>query len=359
MNTTPSLFPSLWLETLAAAGARLAADASAVLDFGDAEHERASAESGSVLAPLADGLLRFEGADGAKLLNGQLSNDIQNLNETQSVLAGFATPQGRLRAIVRAFHHDGALYLQLPAGLVDAVHAEFRKFAPLYRQLKLSVASGELALLGLSGPEAEAALTAEFPVLPAEAGCAVAHAGLTLIRLAGVAARFELIASAQTLAPVFERLRARLTPIGSPAWELTEIAAGLPQVYPETAGAYLPLHLNLQLVGGIHWKKGCYTGQEIIARMHYRSTLKRHAYRAHVQSESVPAPGTPLIADGQEAGSVIRAAAASGGRVEMLVELPNDTVRSAVSRLGDANGPILHIGELPYALVASYQSGNA
>lgn len=346
-----------WQEFLAQAGAH--GDAGLVSHFGAPETERRAALDGDILVPLKRGLLRFEGSDAARLLHGQLSQDIQNLAEDRSALAGFANVQGRLRAIVRVFRAEGAYWLQLPSALMEAVHAEFRKFAPLYRQLKLSEATDELVLLGLSGPGAEAKLAALLGAAPAETGAAVTARELTAIRLPGGPARFQLLGREAAVRAAWPELAAGATLAGEGAWELTEIAMGLPEVQAETAQTYLPLHINLQLVDGIHWKKGCYTGQEIIARMHYRSTLKRHMYRAEVSAAACPAPGAPVFAAGAPVGTVVRAARGPEGRVHLLAELPIEQREHGEIRLGEPDGPILSFDELPYALVASYQSGQS
>ncbi|MBI2379819.1 MAG: folate-binding protein YgfZ [Gammaproteobacteria bacterium] len=343
-----------WQEFLAALGARCADGQ--LLDFGELDAERAAALGGNVLAPLSPALLRFAGADAAKLLHGQLSQDIQNLPEHASVLAGFANVQGRLRAIVRVSRFEDAYWLQTQAGVADAVQAEFRKFAPLYRQLKLDAASDGLVVLGLAGQIAAERVLALFGALPEQPGQGVAAKGLLALRLPGAGPRFQLMGREATVRERWAELSLGFTLVGPESWELTEIAAGLPEVHAETAQAYLPLHINLQLVDGIHWKKGCYTGQEIIARMHYRSTLKRHAYLAHARSDTRPAPGMEVFSGGQAVGTVVRAARAGAGLVHLLTELPIEAKERGEVRLGSADGPILEFDELPYSLVASYQS---
>lgn len=349
---------ALWQEHLLARGARF--QGALVSAFhADPMPERQAAETGSLLAPLALGQLAFGGPDAVKLLQGQLSNDIAGLAENQSLIAGFSNPQGRLRAIVRVFRREGEYILMLPAELIGAVHAEFRKYAPLYRGLTLRDASEERVVLGLSGLMAGERLAGLTGTLPEAPGDVVGEEGLSVIRLPGTTPRYLLITSPEQAIALWPNLADGLVIGGESAWDLTEIAAGQPQVYASTAEQLLPHHVNLQLVDGIHWKKGCYTGQEIIARMHYRSTLKRHMYHARTTEGPVPAPGSALFRDGAPAGTVIRAAGNAAGGVDLLVDLAIDTVHTGEARLGSSNGPILSYVELPYALVASYQSGNA
>jgi folate-binding protein YgfZ len=140
---------------------------------------------------------------------------------------------------------------------------------------------------------------------------------------------------------------------GSNFWTLMDIRAGVPAVYDETADAFVPQMTNLQLIGGVSFTKGCYTGQEVVARMQYLGTLKRRMYRVHIDSPQCPAPGMPLHSasseSGQGAGRIVAAAPAPQGGYEALAVIQISSAEAGDLHLVDADGPRLELLELPYA----------
>ena len=129
-------------------------------------------------------------------------------------------------------------------------------------------------------------------------------------------------------------------PVGAPVWEYLDILAGLPMIYPETAGMFVPQHVNLDLVGGVSFQKGCYVGQEVVARLHYRGKSKRRMHRLNVDSDEVPAPGTPLYgrAADQAAGNVVRAAPSPEGGCAALAVIVAEHLGHAL-HVGAPRGP--------------------
>ena len=153
---------------------------------------------------------------------------------------------------------------------------------------------------------------------------------------------------------VWEKLSGNATPASREHWELLDIRAGIPTIHSDTTEAFVPQMINMQLIDGVSFTKGCYTGQEVVARMKYLGKLKRQMFLAHVDMETVPAPGTTLDAEssesGQGAGKVVNAQRSPDGGVDLLAVVELSSHDSDAVHLGDTSGPKLSFKELPYSL---------
>ena len=191
--------------------------------------------------PTNDGLIKISGPDAKKLLQGQLTCNVDDVTPTTTCLGAHCNPQGRVISLFRLFQYEDAYYLYMPTTLVPIALAALKKYAMFYK-VELSDASSEL----------------------------------------------ETIQTAIQLEPY------------------ADIQKGIPAIYPETSGKFLPHDINLPNLHAINFDKGCYTGQEIIARIHYRGTPKNHLYLAEITSSTAPTPGEDIYSDDQHiAGTVV------------------------------------------------------
>jgi hypothetical protein len=256
-------------------------------------------------------------------------------------------------ASLRLFRRDGAICLQLPAALLEGVLKRLRMFV-LRAKAELRDASDEWVRIGLAGDCAPALLDAHLRETPAEADQVVQERDLTCIRLPGPVPRFELVGPVEAIQPLWEALEQRARPSGRGHWALLDIRAGLPTVLPATAEAFVPQMANMQLLDGVSFKKGCYTGQEVVARMQYLGKLKRRMYLAHVDTGTLPAPGDELFAadsaSGQGAGKVVDAQPAPEGGYDLLAVVEIASADAGDVRLRGPGGPRLAFMPLPYAL---------
>ncbi len=338
-----------WIAERVAEGG-VAAD-EAVLHYGDPKAEVVAASRDTVRCALTDmALIRARGPDAAAFLHGQLTNDVLTLGE-DSRLAAYCTAQGRAIALFRVLRADPeTLLLILPRALLAGVLKRLSLFV-LRAKVTLEAAD-DWRLLGVSGPDAPATLTAAgLPAPPANR--VAAHGGVLVLGLPGPHARFVLAGPAEALM-AHDRDFSALPWIGREAWGWMDIAAGLPTITPATSEAFVPQMLNLDLLGGIHFRKGCYPGQEIVARTHYLGRLKQRMYRASL-ADGVPAPtpGATLSAPnlpGQPAGTVVSAHLGPQGWVEMLAVVQIASHDQGGVRLGDDP---LTFQDLPYPLAAS------
>jgi folate-binding protein YgfZ len=294
-------------------------------------------------------LIRVHGADAKSFLDGQFTNDLDLITAERSQLSAWCTAQGRMLAVLRIFLRDGFYYLQLPASLRDDVIKRLRMFV-LRSKVVLEIGD-ELTRLGLVGPDAESILRNAVGIVPDNNDGVATRDGVTVLRLAGIHPRFEIIAPTQPAEAIRARLESAVTVQPPAMWSWHDIMTGIPIVLPQTREMFVPQMANLELVGGVNFKKGCYPGQEIVARMQYLGRLKQRMYRARYDGEPV-APGTDIYtatAD-QSAGNVIDAQPSPDGGTDMLAVIRVEAVETGELHLGSANGPRFSIEALPYAV---------
>jgi tRNA-modifying protein YgfZ len=342
---------SAWNEFLCAEGAVYAGDE--VRDFGDAAAERRAAGAGDVLIDLSHcSLIRVHGPDAADFLNGQLTSDVRSLDERRSQLSAWCSPKGRMLALFRVLHRGDAFLLQLPASLRDDVAARMRIYV-LRAKVALEDADEAYVRFGVAGPDVPALLSDAFGAPPAEVDGVAVGDDVVCVRLPGIRPRFEILVPAERAIALWRELKRNAAPAGAAIWTWHDILAGLPTVLPATSDAFLPQMTNLDLLGGVSFDKGCYTGQEIIARVHYRGRLKQRMYRARVLGTDVPAPGDPIFAPempSQTTGTVVSAAASPEEGYDLLAVVHCDSVAKGELHLHRLNGPRLTIETLPYQL---------
>lgn len=338
-----------WQTFLIDAGA-VPGDDGRVLHFGNPSREQHVATTGTVFADLSHfGVVRAAGDDALTFLQGQLTTDLDAVGDHGSRLAGYCTPKGRLLAIARVFRGDGSWLLRLPAALRDPVMERLRKYV-LMARVTLEDAGDALVRIGVSGPDAERELGTAVEAVPAGVDTVARDGDVTVVRVPGIQPRFEVYAPRESMERIWALLDVRAAPVGADAWELLDVLAGIPEVLPETVEEFVPQTINLDLVGGVSFQKGCYTGQEIVARVHYRGTVKRRMYLAHYGGAERPAPGTAVHAPGageQAIGTVVRAAPAPDGGFLLLASLARDhAARTDLELAGDPGNP-LALRELP------------
>lgn len=341
---------SAWQNFLIERGARI--DAGAVCDFGDAAAELRAARDGGVIAPLSHvGLIACQGEDAQTFLHGQLSNDVNMLAQARSAYAAYCSAKGRMLANFLLWREQQAYFLQLSLSLLPAIKKRLGMYV-LRSKVKLSDASESKLILGLAGSAARGALQALFAVLPEQAHDLVHDAANgTLIALPGN--RFQLVAKPEAAKRLWHTLAGTLTPVGTPSWEWLEIRSGIPLLTPATQEQFVPQMANMELIGAVNFQKGCYPGQEIVARTQYLGQSKRRMVLAHVAGERLPEPGDELYGSAMEAqaiGMVVNAQPAPGGGYDLLAVMQTANISSGAVHCTVPDGPALSIQPLPYAV---------
>jgi folate-binding protein YgfZ len=227
--------------------------------------------------------------------------------------------------------------LQLPRVLVEPIAARLQKYV-LRAKVTLTDASDTIALLGLGGPRAAeliATVLGEAPTGPLQV---VSRDGVTVIALEGEC--YELTVAPERAAALWDQLSEVAHPAGGSAWEWRRIAAGIPWITPATQEAFVPQMANLEQVGAVSFSKGCYPGQEIVARAQYLGEVKRRLFRGHSDGQS--AEGQELFAlagSTQSIGMVVNAAPAPGGGTDFLAVVQTEVAESGGAHVGGFSGP--------------------
>ncbi|MGD9953013.1 MAG: folate-binding protein YgfZ [Burkholderiales bacterium] len=290
------------------------------------------------------GVLSCTGDDARGFLHAQLTSDIAQLSACQARLAGWCSAKGRLLATMLVVPREGEFLLQLPRSLGPGVAKRLSMFI-LRAKVKLADASDAWRQHGVWGPGAREQLAA--------AGLPVPHGELAIVQakdcvVVEVAAQRYLVISSPD---ADARLAALSGETREETWLLEEIRAGRPQVLPATQEQFVPQMVNLERLGGVDFHKGCYPGQEVVARTQYRGVLKRRMVRARVDAPA--SAGEELFADeapGQASGNVVNAASAPEGHTELLAVVQISALESGQPvRLRAADGPALELLALPYA----------
>ena len=289
------------------------------------------------------GVIVARGEDAASFLHGQLTQDVSSLSAGQARLAGYCSPKGRLLASFVVWRcGDGSLALACSADVLAPTLKRLSMFV-LRARCNLADATAELPLWGLTGEAAGRALgPSALAARPWDQGVFDGSSWLRLPDAAGVP-RWML---AGTDAPA----RLSLPEVPSQRWQLLEVCSGLPRITAATADHFVPQMVNFELVGGVNFKKGCYPGQEVVARSQYRGTLKRRLFLMTAHGEL--APGTEVFHSddpSQPAGEVVNAAAGPDGTWAALVEAKLALVEAGGS-FHAAGGPSLTLSALPYSI---------
>jgi len=287
------------------------------------------------------GMLSCTGDDAREFLHAQLTNDISALAADRARYAGWCSAKGRLLANFLVVPQAQGFLLQLSRDLAPAVAKRLSMFV-LRAKVKVADASNEWAQFGLWGAGAAERLAALGMPVPAGDLAVAAAADAVVVRIAQQ--KFVLLVKAA--------LRDRVPGnCDEGAWALEEIRAGRPLVVQATQDLFVPQMVNLERLGAVDFKKGCYPGQEIVARTQYRGVLKRRMMRARVAAAA--APGGELYADdlpGQASGTVVNAAPAPEGGSELLAVVQISSLESASPiHLGTVDGPQLELLPLPFA----------
>ncbi|MET3554792.1 folate-binding protein YgfZ [Burkholderia sp. 567] len=299
------------------------------------------------------GVIDVAGDDAATFLHSQLTNDIEHLDAATARLSGYCSAKGRLLASFLAWRAGHGVQLLVSKDVQAAVQKRLSMFV-LRAKAKLTDASDTLAVVGFAGDVREA-LSGIFDALPDGVHVKVDGPAGALIRVPDAAGRKRYLWIGPR-AEVDARLAALggKLPVVSPAvWDWLDVRAGEPRITQPAVEQFVPQMVNFDVIGAVNFRKGCYPGQEVVARSQYRGTIKRRTALAHVagETDTVHAGVELFHSDdpGQPCGMIVNAAAAPAGGVDALVEIKLAALDSGTVHLGAADGPPLAFDALPYA----------
>ena len=336
-----------WKNFLQSQGAVI--EGSSVLHYGDPASERAASADSTIVADLSQlGVIALRGEDTAAFLQGQLTNDVRTLHADAAQWSGYCSPKGRLLGNFLMWRQGEDYCLQLSGDILPGVLRRLSMFI-LRAKVTARDASDESVRLVVAGRQALAAVTAALGAVPDAPMRSVAGEAGQVIRVGDD--KFVLSIPPERAAAVWQVLRESATPVGAPVWDWLRLNAGIPMIVAATQEQFVPQMVNLEVIGGVSFQKGCYPGQEIVARSQYLGKLKRRMYLAHVEAEA--APGDPLYSadiEGQATGTVVNAAPAPGGGFDVLAVAQVESANTQTLHLKAADGAPLSLKPLPYAL---------
>ncbi|TVP91217.1 MAG: folate-binding protein [Thioalkalivibrio sp.] len=344
-----------WKKHLLNIGAEFEGDR--LRDYGNAERERSMAVNGDVICDLSHrGLLEVRGKDAQAFLQAQLGNDVREVSDTRSQLSSYCNPKGRAYAVFRVFHDRDVYLLEMNPEPVEPVRKRLTMFV-MRAEVVIENAEDSRIRFGLSGPSAAQQLEENLGAFPAGIDEVVKRKDLSIVRVPGmVHPRFEIAGEIDACSALWNDLNVHSAPVGPEGWRLLDILAGIPAIYPETSESFVPQMVNLHALDGISFNKGCYPGQEVVARMHYLGKLKRRMYRLAIEGQERPPPGSPVYRaggdPGQPDGEIVDAALHPD---ELYAALAVMQVASADQplRWGAPDGPEAHVIPLPYTMPGS------
>ena len=319
--------------------------------FGDAQGELAATQNGTTVCDLSQfGVIRVAGEDAQTFLQNMFSSDVREVGAQKAQISSLNTPKGRMLATLLIWQTDADYFLQLPRGLCATILKRLSMYI-LRSKVKIEDASADVVCLGLSGEGAAALLQQHFGSVPQNPFAAEEHDSASVIRID--ANRFQINTTLQHAPALWQNLAAGARPAGSSCWDWLNIRSGIPVILPATQEQFVPQMANLELIGGVNFKKGCYPGQEIVARMQYLGKSKRRMYLAHIAGSAQA--GDQLFStdvEGQICGMVANAAPAPGGGSDLLAVVQISSHDAQAVHLGSLQGEALQFLPMPYTIPA-------
>ena len=321
-----------------------------IMHYGDPINELKTTANSNTLFDLSHlGLLEITGDDAVSFLQGQVTNDVKLLLGNNAHYSGYCNPKGRLLALFLAFFHYDHLHLQFNRQLVEPILKRLKMYV-MRSKVKIKDVSDTIVKIGINGPNAIELLTPLFATLPIDDYELVSLTNGAILKLPTLNnhARFQLFMDNIQAEQVINALKESCQLAGKPCWDWLDIQMGIPDVTLKTQEQFVPQMLNLDILGAINFKKGCYTGQEIVARTHYLGTVKRRMYLGNLDNISQPQIGDKVFnIEGIEVGQVTRQALNLVGDYDVLAELRIEAVNAGTLICNDSH---LLLKDLPYAI---------
>jgi hypothetical protein len=296
------------------------------------------------------GLVRFSGVEAQTFLHNQLSCDVAALAPGKSTYGSYCTPKGRVLAAFLLWRAGEDFFMQLPSPLREPIQKQLSKYI-LRSKVKATDASSDWTLLGVAGKDAAALVQRAVGQVPKAVHEVAPAPEAMVINLPGD--RYEIVAAREKAPTVLASLASGAEKADPDHWDWLDIRAGVAVILPATQEAFVPQMVNLDLIGGVSLTKGCYPGQEIVSRMHYRGTLKQRMYLANIAGSDLPQPGEKLYSSdfGEQAcGTIVNTARSPEGGYDVLAVIQIASAERGAVRWKTPSGPALKMLPLPYDL---------
>jgi len=295
-------------------------------------------------------IIKIEGDDAQSFLQGQFSNDVALLVNLGTQLNSYNSPKGRMYAAFRLCQFDSKFYMVLPNDVVEQVLKRLKMFV-MRSNVTLENISEQWKTLGLSGNELNQTLEKLNIALPEDKGQSIQCGNKFLINLTVETPRALFIGPEQDILDVKSSLKDEISIAQPEHWKRLDIEAGIPNVYAATQESFVAQMVNFQLIDGVSFTKGCYPGQEVVARMHYLGKLKKRMYRV---SLNAPASPDDKIFDSssdnqQSVGQIVDAQLNENNSYDALAVIQVNAAEANALKLSSTDGEAINVETLPYA----------
>ena len=342
-----------WKNYLLSKGAQLTDKelSSGLFRFNDEGEDNSKAMSTDVLCDLSHfSVIVIAGNDARTLMQGQFTNDVAKVSESNSQLSAFCNNKGRMIANFRLFENQQNYFLSMKNDLVERSIKHLQNYI-LRSHVAIQDISEQLIHIGLSGDNTTDLLSSFIDNINTEIDSISHNENYIAIRVAGLKPRYEIFCTLEHAKTLWDKVSQQAEVVNSSSWEYLNIQAGIPFIDANSSEEFVPQMANMELINGISFEKGCYTGQEIVARMHYLGKLKKRCYKVHIATENKPKAGDKLFAEnaraGQNTGAIIEAGKNPESGYDALAVIQIADTESNLF-LNDAVGPVVTVKELPY-----------
>jgi len=338
-----------WKNYLLQNGARQNEDG--LFDFNEAFADAQLADDSDIICDLSHvSTVVIAGGDTNEFIQGQFTNDVNKVDDEHSQISAFCNNKGRMIANFRLFQSQQNYFLSMNSDLVEKSVSLLQKYI-LRAQVAIQDISEQLIHIGVSGSNAESLLSDFIGELNTSVDSISHNDNYIAIRVAGTTPRYEIFCSLEHAKILWESVSTKASVVNSSYWDYLDIENGLPYIDSNTSEEFVPQMANMELINGVSFEKGCYTGQEIVARTHYLGKQKRRTYRIKIVSDMTPKTGDRLTTDtsteNQYTGTLVTTYQTAENEYEALAVIQIKSAESENLKLNNAEVTVL---DLPYSL---------
>ena len=271
--------------------------------------------------------IKVEGDDRVQFLQGQLTQDMNLITLDHALFSGFCNPKGRVLAFMLCYMDQASIHIQIDSSVEESFLKRLKMYV-LRSKVSMSLLGDQFTCIGFMGYKA----LLDQGIRPPKSYLDIVRShDVMIMRVGKNTERFQLMGEASKVKSFMQLNLPEYTSMSIESWNNLNILDGIPDIYPSTQEAFIPQSLNIDLIDGVNFKKGCYTGQEIVARTHYLGKVKRRMYRGFIESQDVLTPGDQILNEKKEIiGQLVRSAVENNSKTNMLIELRVDQAHEAL-----------------------------
>lgn len=318
-----------------------------IMSFGNPEAEmQISAQDALLSNPTDRAFIEVKGEDAESFLQNQLTNDIRNVSETHHQASAWCSPKGRIIANFRIFKRGDAFYLSLSADLLEHVMKKLRMYV-MMSKVTITDVSDSMVHFTFAGESVDIHLK-QILGIDVAAGESVLHQSLSILRFPGTPARYDIYGDLEDAKALWLQCKEHATTVSGMGSRYLNIISGIPEICAASSEDWIPQMVNYIDIGGVDFKKGCYPGQEVVARLNYLGKTKRRMYHIQIDTSELPEVGATIKSEAEaDAGKILNAVINADGKTEALAILK---IAEANSALTIENGAALTLLDLPYTV---------